>query len=477
MRPTVRAKRPTLSPLRTRRKRSALITVLALAAGLASCSSSASSDTVVAYFTDAGSLISGNWVKANGAVIGNVSDVTLDHGLAKVTMTLHNGVLPLHRNATAQIRPVSLLGEEYISLSTGSPNDPIMASPAEIPVAQTSESVDVQQVLNTLDTPTSTALGLLATALGEGVNGNGQNIAGAIKALQPAMTQASALTGILNQQNALLNTLIDQAAPVAAAVASNDGKTVDQLVGTAEQTLNAVAANRQALSTAVAALPATLQSARTMLDQLAGVADAATPALKSATPVTGNLTAISDELRGFVNAGNPALASLQPVLDHANALLDQARPVVSALQAGGADLLTVARGANQVGSVAVANLDSLLQFLTGWALATAGYDAVGHFFRADVPIDSSTIQQVAPDLVPPQLLGGTPGSQAGPAPSQGPQPGQGSQSGGLPGLSLPPLPLLGSGQAAGPSGSDPGSATGLTPPQENGLLGLIFGGL
>lgn len=458
----------------SRRRRGVLAGVVAVvfAAGLSSCGSSASSDQVVAYFTDAGSLMAGNWVKANGAVVGNVSAVTLDGGRARITMTVNRGLL-LHRDASAQIRPVSLLGEQYVSLDTGSPAAPLMAAPQEIPASRTSQSVDVQQVLNALDTPTSTALGLLVTTLGEGAHGNGQNIAGAIRALQPAMTQASTLTGILNQQNGLLDTLIQQAAPVAAAVASDDGRTLDQLVATANQTLGAIAANRQALSSAVAQLPATLASARSMLGQLAGVADAATPALRSATPLTGNLSAVSDELRAFVDAGSPALASLGPVLDRANALLDQARPVVSALRSGGGDLVAVARGAHTVGTAAIANLDNLIQFLTGWALATAGYDAIGHYFRADVPIDSSTIQQVAPDLLPPQLLGGSPGSQAGPAPSQG-QPPTPPPSGGrlpipLPLPSLPSLPLLG-------SGSDPGSATGLTQQQESGLLGLIFGG-
>jgi phospholipid/cholesterol/gamma-HCH transport system substrate-binding protein len=452
-----------------------IITAMALlTTGMTSSGPVAGSNTVVAYFTDADSLIPGNWVKADGVVVGSVGSVRLDHGLAEVTMTLNAGAKPLHADASAQIRPVSLLGEQYVSLDSGSPNAALMASPAQIPVSRTTESVDVQQVLNTLDTPTSTALGSLVTALGDGVNGNGQNIAGMIKALQPAMTQTTALAAILNQQNGLLDTLIDQAAPVAAAVASDDGKTVDQLVGTAEQTLSAVAANRQALSTAVATLPATLQSARGLLDQLAGVADATTPALKSAAPVTDNLTAISNELRAFVNAGDPALASLQPVLERANGLLDQARPVVSELQAGGPDLLAVARGANQVGSAVVANLDNLIQFLTGWALATAGYDAIGHYFRADVPIDSATIQQLAPSLVPPQLLGGAPGTSSGAAPSQGQPPSSPSAPGTslLPLLPLP-LPLLGSGQAPP---SDPGSATGLTQQQENGLLGLIFGG-
>lgn len=419
--------------------------------------------TVSAYFADADSVIPGNTVRANGVKVGQVTGVTLDHGRARVDMRLDPKALPLHRDASATIRPVSLLGERYISLDQGSRGAPVMSAPQVIPLGRTSASVGLDDVLDTLDTPTSTALGALVTTMGEGTEGNGANVAGAIKALAPAMQDTGELAEVLNQQNALLDKLIDEAAPVAKAVAADDGRTVDQLVRAADQTLGAVASQRKALNDALVRLPETLRDTRETLRQLSGVADATTPALESARPVTSKLGTISDELQAFTDAGVPALYSLQPVLDHANALLDQAAPVVSGLKAGSPDLREIAAGARPLGTTALDNLDNLLKFITGWALATAGYDALGHFFRASVPIDSNTIKKIAPDLVPPELLGSLAPERSNPDTSQtDPDTPQADQK-----ATPPPLP---------PLTSDPGSATGLTPSQENLLQKLIFGG-
>ena len=436
---------------------------------------------VSAYFADADSLIPGNTVRANGVEVGTVAGVALDHGRARVDMRLDPKLLPLRSDASAKIRPVSLLGERFISIDSGSPAAPVMPAPQAIPIERTSVSVGLDDVLNTLDTPTSTALGALLTTMGEGTQGNGANIAGAIKALGPAMSQTGELAGVLNQQNALLDKLIDQAAPVASSVAADDGNTVDQLVQVADQTLGTVADHRRQLDSALAQLPKTLRDTRETLQQLSGVADATTPALNSAKPVTDNLSAISDELAAFTAAGGPALSSLQPVLDHANQLLDQAGPVVADLRAGSGDLRGVAAGARPLGTTAVDNLDNLLKFITGWAMATAGYDAIGHFFRASVPIDSNTIKKIAPDLVPPELLGSLSPERSTPSTPQqqaqeratAPPPLPGLPS--VPSLGLPVLPLPGN-TAAPAAPSDPGSATGLTQSQEGLLQGLLFGG-
>ncbi|WP_020498648.1 MlaD family protein [Sciscionella marina] len=464
-----------------------LLAVVAMvsATGVTTAPASADSGELVAYFADAGSLIAGNTVRAGGIVVGSVRGVALDRGRARVDMELDPSALPLHTDASAKIRPVSLLGEQYVSLDSGSPRAPVMSAPLRIAQNRTSTSVDVQDLINTLDTPTSTALASLVTTLGEGMHGNAANVASAIKALRPAMTNASTLATILRQQNGLLDKLIDRASPVAAAVAADDGHTIDSLVQAADKTLGTVSSQRQQLSSAVAQLPQTLGDARQVLAQLGGVADAATPALRSARPVTDNLSAISDELREFTAAGTPALGALGPVLDRANSLLDEARPVVSQLSGASGTLRSVAASARPIGTAALGSLENLLKFVTGWALATAGYDAIGHFFRADVPIDANTIKTVAPDLVPSQLLGGqapgSPGTQGAAAKSAPPQSDSGAASGETrsgptrSGSAQPGTAQSESGRQP-PVSADPTSATGLTQQQENSVQQLIFGG-
>jgi phospholipid/cholesterol/gamma-HCH transport system substrate-binding protein len=336
-----------------------------------------------------------------------------------------------------------------------------------------------------LNDPTSTALSALVTTLGEGEQGNGKNVAAALKALAPAMTDTGQLTDILNQQNALLNQLIDDATPSAKAVADNQGHTLDQLVSSAQQALATVSANRQAVDSALSLLPATLSKAERTFSALTGAAQATTPTLDSITPVTSNLSQISNELRQFASAANPALTALQPVLDRASALLDQAAPVVQTLQAGTPNLRLAAGQLTSLGLQVVNNVGSLIDFATGWAMCTSGYDSISHYFRGLLNIDANSLKLLAPNLLP--GVGALGGTQAPP------YSGTGQQAGGQSGQPSPTqstgilqLPLSGLLNLAPPSTSavspsdqntSPDNATGLTQPQEQSLLGQLLGGL
>jgi phospholipid/cholesterol/gamma-HCH transport system substrate-binding protein len=454
------------------RTSAAVLVVIALLAGGVTAwhdRQNADKATVVALFTDASPLTTGSVVSAHGVQVGSVSAVSLDHGDARVTMTLDKSVLPLHTDAQATIRPVSLLGESYVSLNPGSASAPLMPAPAVIPVRQTSSSVTLQQILNTLNDPTSTALAALISTLGEGMQGNGANVASALRALAPAMTDTSALASVLDQQNALLNQLIDDATPVADSVADNRGRSLDQLVGSAQQALATVSANRQAVSTALTLLPATLSKAERTLTALTGAAQATTPTLQSVRPVTDNLTDISAELHQFADAANPALASLGPVLDRASTLLNQALPVVSTLKAGTPNLYTASGQLTRLGLTVVNNLGDLISFATGWAMCTSGYDTISHYFRGVADIDVNTLKELVPNLVPGlSALGGTP------APPTSGGATSGGAAGGTGASSSTTAPVAGQ-----PSSSPPGpdNATGLSQQQEQSLFNQLLGGL
>ncbi|WP_165034931.1 MlaD family protein [Candidatus Protofrankia californiensis] len=408
---------------------------------------------LTATFSDAWPIVAGNRVKAAGVDIGTVESVRLQGGRAVVQMKIQDALRPLHKDARATIQSKNLLGERFISIDPGSPDAPELGEPAMIDTAHTSRDVDLQEVLNSLDTPTSTALGALLTSLGEGVDGNGEQVAGAIKALAPAMQQSGELAQILDEQNSLLTRLVDQAQPVANALASDHGSDLDKLVDSSTQTMTAVAAQRQAVDDSIRQLPATLVQARATLARLSGVADPTTATLSSLRPVTDELTDMSSELRQFSEAADPALASLQPVLDRGNAMLDEAAPLVHSLLPAGGELRDVAQSGRQLAeNVLGDHLTQLMEFMKGWALATSDYDAISHYFKAILPISPSPVLRA--------VAGPVPGLPDNPAPN----------------LTLPVLPRLPLPGRAGDS-SDGNSATGLTQSQENSLLGQLLGGL
>ncbi|NMH91416.1 MCE family protein [Pseudonocardia bannensis] len=407
-------------------------------------------DVVRAEFADASPLIVGNMVKSSGVKIGEVTSISIRDGRALVAMALEPGTgLPLHADATASIRPVSLLGERYIDLDRGSPSAPVLPADQPIPVGQTRSSVDLQDVLDTLDQPTGTALAAMITTLGEGVDGQGRNIDGAIQALAPALERTDQLVAILNEQNTLLTSLIDRVDPVAGALATDGGANLDRLLESTDLLLRTTAANRSAMEASLQQLPATLSRARSTLAQVAGVAEATTPTLESIRPVTDDLTELSSELQHLSAAADPALASLEPVLAEARRLLDEAAPLVHALRPAGQDLGAVATSTRPVVEHLTEHLGGLLDFIRFWALTTNGHDGLSHYFRAFVVL--------------------TPNSLTGPIPGGGdllePLP-QSIEVPDVPGL--PDAPVLGRPES--------GNATGLSPEQEQGLVGQLLGG-
>jgi phospholipid/cholesterol/gamma-HCH transport system substrate-binding protein len=430
--------------------------------------SGGSKHTLVADFVDASPLIAGNNVKIDGVTVGTVASLKVVNGVAEVAMNLSDSAYPLHTDARAEIRPVTLLGERYVDLQRGSPNAPVLQVGQALPTKQTGQATDLDQVLDALNDPTGTALAALVTTLGEGAQGNGPEIAAALKTLAPAMTDTTSLANILNQQNDAITSVLRSLDPVAAALATDRGQTLQALVNSSDMLLGTTAANEAALRQVLADLPSTLHTGTTTLADLAGTAQSATPALAAIRPVTDNLTAISGELSNFAAAANPALASARPVLDKAYQLLLQAQPVVAQLQIAGPALRSVSGSARQLVDRLSGNLNNVFNFLKYWALTTNGYDGLSHYFRAAVVVTPMSATGLVPGAGGNLGVGGNPSG--------------GTKSGKTPPVTLPPTPvqqlknLLGGitgGLLSASSGPD-GGVTGLTKTQEqNGLLSLL----
>lgn len=421
---------------------------------------------LVAVFDDASPLVPGNVVKASGVDVGKITDVELRDGKAQVKMRIDRSVLPLHEDAKATITTQDLLGERFIRLHRGSPDAPVMSA-MTIPTKNTDRVVDLQDVLNAVDTPTSVALSALLTETGEGLQGRGKQADEALAALAPAMKQTSDLAEILEDQNDLLTRLVDNTQPVASSVAADEGRQLDQLVDSATQSLEIVASERAALQAALARLPQTLRSARAALAELAGTAEPTRRTLKSLRPITDDLDDVSGELQKFADAADPALGSLPPVLERADQLLAEAAPVVSALRPAGKDLVPTSRSGAQLMGTALSgkSLTDLMEFAEGWSLATSDYDAISHYFKAMVPLSPNSIGDTAAGIapvVPDDTAHGLPVPTA-PEIEQKPREGAAEDDaiGGL----------------LGGAATDDDSATGLSSKQESSLVEQFLGGL
>jgi ABC-type transporter Mla subunit MlaD len=94
-------------------------------------------------------------VREAGVDVGKVSTIAQQGSGAVVTMEITSGGLPIHSDATAKVRPrIFLEGNNFIELQPGSPSAPSVSSGATLPVTQTADPVQLDQVLGALNSDT-----------------------------------------------------------------------------------------------------------------------------------------------------------------------------------------------------------------------------------------------------------------------------------------------------------------------------------
>jgi len=109
-------------------------------------------------------------VRIAGVNVGKVSSVAREGDAGLVTMEIESGGLPIHSDATAKIRPRTFLeGNWFVELQPGSPSAPTLSSGATLPITQTADPVQLDQVLDTLNTETRANLQKFLIGFGNGL--------------------------------------------------------------------------------------------------------------------------------------------------------------------------------------------------------------------------------------------------------------------------------------------------------------------
>jgi phospholipid/cholesterol/gamma-HCH transport system substrate-binding protein len=111
-------------------------------------------------------------VRIAGVEVGKVTKVEHldDSNLAVVTMKINDDGLPIHDDATLKIRPrLFLEGNFFVDMTSGTPARPALDDGDTIPVTQTADPVQLDQVLTFLQADTRKDLQKLLEGLGTGL--------------------------------------------------------------------------------------------------------------------------------------------------------------------------------------------------------------------------------------------------------------------------------------------------------------------
>jgi phospholipid/cholesterol/gamma-HCH transport system substrate-binding protein len=367
---------------------------------------------VYAKFTDASGLLTAYNVKIGGVKAGTVTSIGLDRqDHAVVKMALDHGAYPVGAGATAQIRPVNLLGEKYIDLHPGSLSSP-QPSGTTIPISHTGTPVELDDVLNTLDPDTLARLQIIVNETGVALAGNGANFSQTLEQLPPALDQARAFVGQIAQQNAQLGRLIDAGSGVISSVNARRGD-LENLISSAADTMQTVVARRRQLAQTVQNAPGALAQLTHTLNDLGTTAGALYPAmvqLRAASPPLASVLARAPSFATDAQTALVATRDLAPLLVRlgrlATPLLERVIPTVHRLATFAPSLQTVMTGLDQQGS-----LKAVLRFVAGWAGVIGQRDGIGNMFRVHVALSPQLVTSVLQRMS---------GGAAGPPPARRP---------------------------------------------------------
>ena len=250
-------------------------------------------------FRDAQNVAVKSPVRIAGVNVGEVTEVEgmPESNAAVITMTIKDPGRPIHEDARLQLRPrLFLEGNLFVDVKPGSPSSPELDSGGRIPIQQTSNSVQLDQILTTLQADVRGNFQLALKEFGNALDKHGG--AEGLRDFNASGGPAYKNTAYVNE--ALLGTeahdlsnLVRNFDIVAAALDRNEPQLKD-LITNLRTVTGSFAAEDEALQSAVHELPGTLFAAR---------------------PVFANLNRSFPFVRAFSREALPGVRSSGPTLD------------------------------------------------------------------------------------------------------------------------------------------------------------------
>jgi virulence factor Mce-like protein len=173
---------------------------------------------------DANGLVAGNDVAIGGNRVGAIDSIEVQRQadnttVAVLNVRLETSVDPLPVDSTVIVRSRSVLGLKYLSITKGKSKEGF-ENGAVVPVSQaTPEPVDIDDVFNTFNAPTRTAIQRNLATFGDALAGRGQALNETIVLLDPLLTNLIPVMENLSAPSTQLRRFFDELATTARAVA------------------------------------------------------------------------------------------------------------------------------------------------------------------------------------------------------------------------------------------------------------------
>jgi phospholipid/cholesterol/gamma-HCH transport system substrate-binding protein len=374
-----------------------LVVLLATSAG-----GSGGGYTVRAIFDDAGNLTVGEDVKIDGVKVGTVGSVTpTPNAKAAVVLNISNpGFQDFRQDASCEIRPQALIGEKFVDcLPTqprveGTPLPPPLktipsghegAGQVLLPVTNTHSPVDPDLLGDISRLPEAQRLTIILNELGAGFAGRGSDLNAVLKRSNPALQGLERVFAILAKENKVLTDLAVEGDRATAPLAA-ERERLAGFIKESGKVARAGANHRGAIAQNLAAFPAFLEQLGPAMERLGRFAAQTTPTLTDlgiAAPGINktfeNLGPFSKSLEGFLKTFGKNARTTSSALEAVEPLLPLVKKLGAAAKPFSSNFSGLLTGIKSTGG-----LERLLDFIYLGGGSINGYDALGHFLRAEL---------------------------------------------------------------------------------------------
>jgi phospholipid/cholesterol/gamma-HCH transport system substrate-binding protein len=359
----------------------------------------------------------GQPVNVAGVRVGTILDTVLEDGRAVAEMEIDPAKLPaVFRDARATLVPTTALKDLRIDIAPGTRETGRLPDGGRIPVARTSDPIDADDLLSVLDADTRDFFRVLVVEGARGTEGRGNDLRRLLKATRPTAEQLRGVSRTLAERHREVRRLVSNLARISAAIGRRDTELAD-LVGGAEATVGALAAEQAAIEEALVELPGTLAAVRGTLERTGPFARTAAGALDALQPAVDRLPATLDAAAPLAREAAPILRTqVRPFLRDGQPLLRELQAVVPALQEATPYLSSVVRMLTHLSNLVAHNPegdDEGFLFWGAWAIHNTNSilstsDANGPAVRGLAVLDcDSVLAQPGPIGTLTGLLGGT----------------------------------------------------------------------
>ncbi len=289
----------------------------AAAAGFAFLGIGGGGHTVIAQFTDADGLVSGNEIRVAGLQTGGtvnsvqISSDDAGHQVAMVELNIDDAHWPLHKGTTFDVRPKGVLSNVYVSLNPGPATAPVLDSGHVFSTKETTSPIQLDAFSNLFNTDVRESI---RTQIQEGVvafGGSGAaNTNGLLQNLNPLTADLSPLTSVLAQRSPELDRLNGEFATITSELASEDAN-LRGLIENGNTFLHTIASNATAVQGTLVHAAGTLTS----LDQALSGEEKNLEAIFAKGPSS------LDSSANLANMTNPVLSYINPHIPSLDVLL------------------------------------------------------------------------------------------------------------------------------------------------------------